>query len=103
MAFGGTVSSVIFHRDQFKGSREAPSGKDYFMGDFVLSAAGVKDTKRFGGERSVWGFFVFGNPTDPLPKSEVFPAEKCNFCHAAAAQGSVFIRYYPILQEAKLK
>jgi hypothetical protein len=75
MAFGGTVSPVIFHGDQFKSSKEAPSGKGYFIGDFVLSAAGVKDTKRLGGERSVRGFFVFGNPTDPLPKSEVFPAQ----------------------------
>jgi hypothetical protein len=85
------------------GGKEAPSGKGYFMGDFVLLAAGVKDTKRFGGERAGWGFFVFGNPTNPQPKSEVFPAEKCNVCHAAAAQERVFIQYYPMLQDTKSK
>jgi hypothetical protein len=36
------------------GGKKAPSGKGYFMGDFVLLAAGVKDTKRFGGEQAGW-------------------------------------------------
>jgi len=85
------------------GGKKAPSGNGYFMGDFVLLAAGVKDTKRFGGERAGWGFFVFGNPSDQQPKSEVFPAAKCNSCHAAAAQERVFIQYYPVLQDAKPK
>jgi hypothetical protein len=85
------------------GSKEAPSGKGYFMGDFVLLAAGVKDTKRFGGQHAGWGFFVFGNPDQPQPKSEVFPVEKCNNCHSAAAQEQVFIQYYPVLQQEKKK
>jgi hypothetical protein len=85
------------------GGRKAPSGKGYFMGDFVLMAAGVKDTKRFGGKRAGWGFFAFGNPSDPQPKAEVLPVAQCNDCHSAAAQERVFIQYYPVLQEAKPK
>jgi Cytochrome P460 len=85
------------------GAKKAPSGKGYFMGDYVLLAAGVKDSKRFGGERAGWGFFVFGSPSDPQPKSGVFPAAKCNSCHAAAAQERIFIQYYPLLHGAKQK
>jgi hypothetical protein len=93
--------TVMIKETLMIGEKEAPSGKGYFMGDFVLLAAGVKDTKRFGGERAGWGFFVFGNPTDPQPKSEVYPADKCNVCHAAAAQERVFIQYYPMLKKGK--
>jgi hypothetical protein len=85
------------------GGKEAPSGKGYFMGDFVLLATGVKDTKRFGGERAGWGFFAFGNPSNPQSKSEVLPVAKCNNCHSAAAQERVFIQYYPVLRDLKKK
>jgi hypothetical protein len=85
------------------GGKEAPSGKGYFMGDFLLLAAGVKDTKRFGGERSGWGFFVFGNPANPQSESEVSPVAECNNCHNAAAQEKVFVQYYPVLRDLKKK
>ena len=95
--------TVMVKETLMVGGKKAPSGNGYFMGDFVLLAAGVKDTKRFGRERAGWGFFVFGTPTEPQPKSEVFPAAKCNDCHAAAAQERVFIQYYPVLRAAKEK
>jgi len=95
--------TVMVKETQMIGGKEAPSGKGYFMGDFVLLAAGVKDTKRFGGNLSGWGFFAFGKPTDPKPKAGVLPAEECNSCHSAAAQEQVFIQYYPVLQKARQK
>ena len=96
--------TVMVKVTQMIGAKKAPSGNGYFMSnDLVLLAAGVKDTKRFGGERAGWGFFVFGNPADPQPKSKVFPAAECNNCHRAAAQEQVFIQYYPVLQHPKRK
>ncbi len=93
--------TVMVKETQMIGGKKAPSGKGYFMGKFVLLAAGVKDKKRFGGERNGWGFFAFGNPDDPKPKAGVLSAADCNNCHRAAAQEMVFIQYYPVLQEAK--
>jgi hypothetical protein len=95
--------TVMIKETQMIAGKKAPSGNGYFMGDFVLLAAGVKDTKRFAGKRAGWGFFAFGKPTDPRPKSEVLPVAECNNCHNAAAKEQVFIQYYPVLQAVEKK
>ena len=49
------------------GSKEMPSGKGYFQGDFVSLEAMVKDTKRFQEEPGGWAFFRFGEAPDYKP------------------------------------
>ena len=43
------------------GTKEAPSGKGYFMGDFNGMDVSIKDSKRFKDEPGKWGYFTFGH------------------------------------------
>ena len=82
------------------GSKEATSGKGYFMGDFAGLESSIKDSKRFKDEPGHWAYFSFGERKYPL-KKEVGkePATDCNACHQSCANTDyVFSQYYPVLR-----
>ena len=83
------------------GSKEAVSGKGYFMGEFMGVEASIKDSKRFKDEPGNWAYFNFGTKF-PL-KAEVSKeaAASCNTCHQDNAKTDwVFSQYYPVLRAA---
>jgi hypothetical protein len=84
------------------GSKEAPSGKGYFQGEFTGLEAAIKDSKRFKDEPGHWGYFSFGHKY-PL-KAEVAKnaVASCNQCHQdnAAKTDWVYSQYYPVLRAA---
>lgn len=84
------------------GSKEAPSGKGYFQGEFTGLEAAIKDSKRFKDEPGYWAYFSFGHKY-PL-KAEVSKGAvaSCNKCHAdnAGKTDWVFSQYYPVLRAA---
>lgn len=83
------------------GAKEAPSGKGYFMGDFVGMDVSIKDSKRFKDEPGSWAYFTFGHKP-PLKKEAVKnAAASCNQCHQNNAKKDfVFSQYYPVLRAA---
>jgi hypothetical protein len=87
------------------GSKEAPSGKGYFQGEFTGLEAAIKDSKRFKDEPGYWAYFSFGHKY-PL-KAEVAKGAvaSCNQCHAdnAGKTDWVFSQYYPVLRAAAPK
>lgn len=84
------------------GSKQAVSGKGYFMGDFVGLEVTIKDSKRFKDEPGYWAYFSFGHSYPLADSAEQFPAAACNACHEeSAADDFVFTQYYPILRAAK--
>ena len=87
------------------GSKQASSGKGYFMGDFVGVFAEVKDSKRFPNEPENWAFFTFRESSDkPLMKrAKAHPTAACSNCHELGAKERVFSQYYPILKVAEPK
>jgi Cytochrome P460 len=86
------------------GTKEAPSGKGYFMGDFNGIDVSIKDSKRFKDEPGKWGYFTFGHKP-PLKKEAVMNnASACNACHQNnATLDWVFTKYYPVLRDAAPK
>lgn len=89
------------------GSKNATSGKGYFMGEFIGLEATVKDRKRFPNEPGNWAYFRFTTQHHKLPLNDVanaLPTAACAACHqAAAAEDMVFTQYYPVLRAAKPK
>ena len=87
------------------GSKEAPSGKGYFQGEFTGLEAAIKDSKRFKDEPGYTAYFSFGHKY-PL-KAEVAKGAvaSCNQCHAdnAGKTDWVFSQYYPVLRAAAPK
>ena len=84
------------------GSKQAVSGKGYFMGEFTGLEATIKDASRFPDEPGNWAYFSFGHSYPLAETAKAFPAAACNSCHAAAAADDfVFTQYYPILRAAK--
>jgi len=82
------------------GSKEAASGKGYFMGEFTGLEASIKDSKRFKDEPGNWAYFNFGKY--PL-KAEVSKeaVDSCNSCHQENAKTDwVFSQYYAVLRAA---
>ena len=57
------------------GSREEPSGRGFFNGQFNGIDLTVKDSKRFA-KTNNWGFFTFGH--HPLPYDEWAAEASCN-------------------------
>jgi hypothetical protein len=86
------------------GSKEAPSGKGYFQGEFTGLEAAIKDSKRFRDEPGSWGYFSFGHEY-PLKKEVAKGAVvACNDCHQKNAKTDwVFSQYYPVLRAAAPK
>ena len=87
------------------GSKEAPSGKGYFQGEFTGLEVTIKDSKRFKDEPGYWAYFSFGHKY-PL-KAEVAKGAvaSCNQCHEQNAKKTdwVFSQYYPALRAAAPK
>jgi hypothetical protein len=84
------------------GSKEAPSGKGYFQGEFTGLEAAIKDSKRYKDEPGNWAYFSFGHKY-PLKKEVAKNAvAACNQCHEdnAAKTDRVFSKYYPVLRAA---
>ncbi|MES9894064.1 MAG: cytochrome P460 family protein [Candidatus Thiodiazotropha endolucinida] len=85
------------------GSKQAVSGKGYFMGDFIGLEATIKSAKHFPNEPGNWAYFSFTDPQHCMLKStaKAFPTEACNACHQASAKTDwVFTQYYPVLRAA---
>ena len=84
------------------GSKEASSGKGYFMGEFVGLEAAVKDSKRFPHEPGNWAYFSFGHSYPLADTTKAQAVENCSSCHQTrAAQDFVFTQYYPIIRAAR--
>ena len=86
------------------GSKQASSGKGYFMGEFIGLEAAVKDSKRFPEEPGYWAYFSFGHSYPLASKTKAQITASCAACHQVlAADDMVFTQYYPVLQPAKGK
>lgn len=87
------------------GSKQASSGKGYFMGEFIGLEATVKSAKRFPKEPGYWGYFTFSHAAPPYPgTARLQPTASCNTCHAqTAADDWVFTQFYPVMRAAKGK
>ena len=86
------------------GSKAAPSGNGYFMGDYIGLEATIKSKKHFPDEPGNWAYFSFSTPDHKtLTKTaKAMPEAACNSCHAAAAADDfVFTQYYPVLRAGK--
>ena len=86
------------------GSKAAPSGNGYFMGEFIGLEATIKSKRVFPNEPGNWAYFSFSTPDHKsLAKaSKAMPQAACNACHAAsAADDFVFTQYYPVLRAGK--
>lgn len=83
------------------GSKEAASGKGYFMGEFIGLEATIKSAKQFPKEPGNWAYFSFTNDDHKglKPTAAAKATADCNSCHQAnAARDWVFIQYYPVLR-----
>ena len=88
------------------GSKAAPSGKGYFMGEFIGLEATVKSSKHFPKEPGNWAYFSFTTKDHKTlnPTATAFPTDACAACHkGSAADDMVFTQYYPVLRAAKGK
>jgi hypothetical protein len=83
------------------GSKEAASGKGYFMGEFTGLEAAVKDSKRFKDEPGSWAYFSFGHKYPLKAEAAKNPASACNKCHEDNPKTDwTFTQYYPVLRAA---
>src|SRR5262245_14083033 len=83
------------------GSRQEPSGRGFFNGEFNGKYMTVKDSKRFP-KTNGWGFFTFGH--HPLPYDDTAaeaPISQCGGCHVAnvAKTDMTWIQFYPLLRD----
>ena len=86
------------------GSKEAPSGKGYFQGEFTGLETAIKDSKRFKDEPGSWAYFSFGHKYPLKKEAAKNPTSACNQCHQNnAKQDWVFTQYYPVLRAAAPK
>jgi hypothetical protein len=86
------------------GSKEAPSGKGYFQGEFTGLEAAIKDSKRFKDEPGNWGYFSFGHKYPLKAETAKQAVASCNQCHQDNARTDwVFSQYYPALRAAAPK
>src|SRR5262245_26005415 len=83
------------------GSREEPSGRGYFNGEYNGIDMTVKDSKRFA-KTNGWGFFTFGHHPLPYDKfAAEAPAAQCAGCHIAnvAKTDMTWVQFYPLLRD----
>ena len=87
------------------GSKEAPSGKGYFQGEFTGLETAIKDSKRFKDEPGNWAYFSFGHKYPLKAEAAKRAVASCNQCHAdnAGKTDGVFSQYYPVLRAAAPK
>ena len=55
------------------GSKQATSGKGYFMGEFLGLEATIKDSKRYADEPGYWAYFSFGHAYPLADAAESLP------------------------------
>jgi hypothetical protein len=83
------------------GSKEAPSGNGYFMGDLRGLDVAVKDSQRFKDEPGSWAYFNFNHKLPLKTEAVKSSAVACNKCHQDnATKDWVFMKYYPVLRDA---
>ena len=85
------------------GSRNEPSGRGYFNGQYNGIDVTVKDSKRFA-KTNNWGFFTFGHHPLPYdPTSAERPVAECAGCHIANVGNTdmTWIQFYPLLRDKK--
>jgi hypothetical protein len=81
------------------GSKEAPSGKGYFQGDFTGMEAAIKDSKRFKDEPGNWAYFDWGHKLPLKHEVPKKPTAECNACHQSFAKTDwLFTQYYPVMR-----
>lgn len=83
------------------GSRNEPSGRGFFNGEFNGIDLSLKDSKRFA-KTNGWGFFTFGHHPLPYEKAAAeAPAKVCADCHKAnvAKTDMTWIQFYPLLRD----
>jgi hypothetical protein len=83
------------------GSRQEPSGRGFFNGEFNGIDATVKDSKRFA-KTSGWGFFTFGHHPEPYATAAAEkPVTECAGCHMqyVAKTDMTWVQFYPLLHE----
>src|ERR1700751_3113259 len=83
------------------GSRQEPSGRGYFNGEYNGIDVTVKDSKRFA-KTNGWGFFTFGHHPEPYAQTAAeAPSTECAFCHQAyvAKTDMTWIQFYPLLRD----
>jgi len=87
------------------GSKEAPSGKGYFQGEFTGLEAAIKDSKRFKDEPGYWAYFSFGHKYPLKAEAARGAVASCNQCHETNARKTdwVFSQHYPVLRAAAPK
>ncbi|NOQ14647.1 MAG: cytochrome P460 [Methyloprofundus sp.] len=86
------------------GSKAAPSGKGYFMGEFIGLEATIKSKRVFPNEPGNWAYFSFSTKDHKslAKSSKAMPQPACNGCHAAnAGDDFVFTQFYPVLRAGK--
>jgi len=86
------------------GSKMAPSGKGYFMGEFIGLEATIKSKQQFPKAAGNWAYFSFSTPDHKslAQTAKAMPDAACNACHSASAQDDfVFTQYYPVLRAGK--
>jgi hypothetical protein len=89
---------LLLKGDHADGSKDAPSGRGFFAGEFQGMDVMVKDSRRFSATNG-WGFFNFGHHAPPyIASAQAAPRENCAACHQAnAKKDMVFTQFYPIL------
>jgi cytochrome c553 len=87
------------------GSKEAPSGKGYFQGEFTGLEVAIKDSKRFKDEPGNWAYFSFGHKYPLKEQVAKNAVASCNQCHQDNAKKTdwVYSQYYPVLRAAAPK
>jgi len=83
------------------GSRNEPSGRGYFNGEYNGMDVTVKDSKRFAATNG-WGFFNFGHhPLPYSPWAKEASAAECADCHKSfvAKTDMTWVQFYPILRD----
>jgi hypothetical protein len=82
------------------GSRTEPSGRGYFPGDFNGADVTVKDSKRYAGTGSTWGYYNFNHHEPKAPTAKLKPLAECGFCHQASAKkDEVWTQFYRLLDD----
>ena len=80
------------------GSRQEPSGRGYFPGEFNGADVTVKDTKRYAQTGGSWGYYNFNHHEPKAPTAKLRPKTECSFCHQASAKkDEVWTQFYRLL------
>ena len=84
-------------------SRNEPSGRGYFNGEYNGIDLSIKDSKKYA-KTNGWGYYTFGHHPMPYDEtSEERPVAECAGCHIAnvAKTDMHFLQFYPLLRDKK--